>query len=318
MPKVLDEKMKKGNDLSGWNPVENYHKLAAAGCEFTILKAIKATLQPDKLFETHYKGCGEAGIPVIGVYTYSYANTVEKARTAIKACIDVTNRICAEYPLYTKPKRFYLDLEDVKMRGLGKNIVDIINTYKMYAEEAGYELCIYTYQNYYTNYIKPYLPYLQEIKFWMAKYPSTEVTTFKDKLPCCNMNIPNMLGWQYSSKGKVPGITGYADMNVWFEDETTVNKPVKQITAESNPFKEPDGYITLGNNGEGSKWVQWYLWRFGLLLTNGVPDSKKITGYIDNESFEAIKTAQVRLGLTGRQVDGIVGKATKALFRKVL
>lgn len=313
----MNEELEKGLDLSGWNLTEDYFEVGKAGCKFTILKVINAKLQPDKLFETHYKGCGEAGIPVIGVYTYSYANTTQKALSAIKACVDTLNQICSKYPSYSRPKVIYLDLEDTVMRGLGKKIVDIINTYRHYAENAGYELRIYTYQYFYNQYIKPYLLYLNGIKFWLAKYPSNQTTTFSDELPKNRPNIPDMLGWQYTSKGKVPGIRGYVDMNVWFKDETAVSDNHVEITAANNPFAEPTENITLGSSGEGAKWVQWYLWRFGLLLTNGVPDSNKITGFIDQESFEAIKTAQVRLGLSGRQVDGKVGKITRAIFRKV-
>ena len=79
------------------------------------------------------------------------------------------------------------------------------------------------------------------------------------------------------------------------------------ITADFNPFAEPPGVIKSGSKGEGAKWVQWYLWRFGLL------DKSEIDGVIGPKSISALKEAQRRLGLAP---DGIVGPDTKAMFKE--
>lgn len=79
------------------------------------------------------------------------------------------------------------------------------------------------------------------------------------------------------------------------------------ITVDVNPFREPTVLIGLNSRGEGAKWVQWFLWRFGLIT------KKEIDGIIGNKSYKAIKTAQERLGL---EVDGIVGKNTRNVFKE--
>lgn len=309
---------KKGVDLSGWNSVYNYSALAKAGCEFAILKVIKKNLNMDKLFETHFKGCNGAGIVVDGVYTYSYADTVAKAQQAIDACIKVINNVCAKYPQYERPEYIYLDLEDVVMRSLGHRIVDIIYEYKNRAEQAGYKFRIYTYQHFFNSYIKAYMNELSDIEFWIARYPSTQPITFTDEIPTVKFNIDaDIVGWQYSSKGQVPGVFGFVDMNIWYKDEDFENTHNVEITAEFNPFAEPTTVIKLGSRGEGANWVLWYLWRFGLLLTDGVPDSNKICGYIDEEASKAIAESQERLGLIGKNVDARVGNITRALYKKV-
>lgn len=81
------------------------------------------------------------------------------------------------------------------------------------------------------------------------------------------------------------------------------------ITPDVNPFVEPTVNIKRGTKGEGAKWVQWCLWRFGLLEQSG------IDGVIGLKSEAAIRTAQERLGLA---VDGIVGKNTRQTFKLVL
>lgn len=80
------------------------------------------------------------------------------------------------------------------------------------------------------------------------------------------------------------------------------------IAIANNPFKEPACIIKYGSRGEGAKWVQWCLWRFGLLEETG------IDGTIGTKSEAAIKTAQMRLRLAA---DGIVGKKTRQAFKRV-
>ncbi len=79
--------------------------------------------------------------------------------------------------------------------------------------------------------------------------------------------------------------------------------------ADHNPYIEPTTNVKKGTSGEGAKWVQWCLWRFGLLEESG------IDGVIGSKSVSAIKIAQARLGLN---VDGIVGKNTRTTFNSVL
>lgn len=88
-----------------------------------------------------------------------------------------------------------------------------------------------------------------------------------------------------------------------------VTTVLANITPEINPFTEPAINIKKGTKGEGAKWVQWCLWRFGLL------DQSGIDGVIGSKSEAAIRTAQVRLGLA---TDGIVGRNTRQKFKQAL
>ncbi len=78
---------------------------------------------------------------------------------------------------------------------------------------------------------------------------------------------------------------------------------------DHNPYTEPTTNVKKGSRGEGAKWVQWCLWRFGLLA------DAEIDGMIGSKSVTAIKIAQARLGI---KVDGIVGKSTRTTFNTVL
>jgi peptidoglycan hydrolase-like protein with peptidoglycan-binding domain len=129
-------------------------------------------------------------------------------------------------------------------------------------------------------------------------------------------NLPtgiSISGWQYSSKGKINGITGYVDLNVWYENKT-VKTTTTTITADNNPFTEPVSTCKVGTLGNDANWCLWYLWRFGYLKTNGQPDSTLINGVYGKDTAELVKTIQKLLGLT---VDGKVGKQTRAIFKKL-
>ena len=82
-----------------------------------------------------------------------------------------------------------------------------------------------------------------------------------------------------------------------------------KITVDFNPFTEPTANIKLGSKGDGVKWVQWYLWRFGLI------SKESIDGIFGVNTNAAVKEAQKRLGLNP---DGIVGKTTRETFKKTM
>lgn len=295
-------------DLSGWNEVEKYVAILQAGVKNVILKAINKNLKPDKKFEQHILGCKEAGIEVIGTYHYSYAVAVEVAKQAAMEWMKAVNGRC---------HLFILDYEDVILPK-DSRAAEIINAYAVEIQGAGYEFAVYTGLSLYNSYLKRYadkLPY----EFWIARYYAG-YKEFAISNPVNTRYIPvikhQLIGWQYTSSGRVPGVKGSVDINQWYKAIPDTH-PDKTMPADCNPFSEPVQNIRIGSSGEGAKWVQWYLWRFGLLLTNGAPDKAKVTGYINEESQRAIQESQRRLGLTGRNVDGIVGQITRALYRKV-
>lgn len=296
-----------GADLAQWNPVTDMAKAKAAGLEFAILKVINKSNNPEKAYKEHLAKCQAAGVPVIAGYTYSYANTVEKAKVAADAFIKT-----AAGDIDT----MVLDLEDVTMTGLGHRIIDIISTYQNLARQTGLKFVIYTGASYYNPCLKPFAGEIAKIPIWWARYPSITPKTINSELPDMKYLpiLPNqLLGWQYSSKGTVPGIEGDVDLNVWFTDigDTTADE---NVVPDYNKYMEPTMLIGLGSTGEGAKWVQWFLWRFGLLTdANGVPDALRINGTIDNDCVLAIEESQRRLGVPD---DGIVGPVTRAVYKK--
>lgn len=300
--------MKKGIDIAKWNKITDYKAVRNAGVQFAIVKVINSQNRPDSRFHEHVNGLKTAGVPITGGYTYSYANTVDKARKAADAFVEIA-----------KPKGInvmWLDLEDNAVKGLGSSIVDIINTYKMFADSADMDFGIYTGAQYYNPHLKPYKKEIADIPIWWARYPYTKERTITADVPDSKYLPTGMelYGWQYSSKGVIPGIQGYTDLNVWYENEAFENIQ-KEIPVEYNPFTEPTANVAVGKTGNDASWVQWYLWRFGKLVdSNGKPDATKINGLFEEDTKRQVMEVQ---GLLGLQADGIVGKITRATWKKI-
>ena len=184
-----------GIDVSQYQGTIDWKKVKGDGIQFAILKIIKKNLNPDEQFESNWSGCEEAGIPVPWVYNYSYATTEAKGRTDAQAVLKTLNG---------RETGVCLDVEDACQKGLGTLLIDIINAYAEVILSAGLDFCVYTGEWFFNTYIKPYggLSY----PLWIAKYGSYKP------------NIPGMIGWQYTSRGKVAGISGNVDMNIWYEE----------------------------------------------------------------------------------------------------
>lgn len=294
--------MKRGIDVSRWNVIKDYDALKRSGVEFAIVKVNNAGNAPDTRLHEHMAGFKAAGIPAKDGYNYCYANTKEKAHKASDSFVN----LALPYGI----KTMWLDLEDASMQGCGSKILDIIKVYRDTAEQAGMKFGIYTGASFYKPCLQRYASELRDIPFWWARYPSTQDKLITDPVPT-TQNLPKDLdldGWQYSSKGRVNGAQGYLDLNVWYEDNPVCNTTT-MIPVEYNPFTEPDRNVTVGTTGNDANWVLWYLWRFGKIT-----DVTLINGFITAEVVVLIKEVQLLLGL---KVDGIVGKNTRAVWKKI-
>ena len=76
--------------------------------------------------------------------------------------------------------------------------------------DAGYRFGIYCNLDWYNNVISEEL---KKYDFWIARYPSDDNGTLMERYR------PDAgIGWQYTSKGRVPGITVNVDRDVFYKD----------------------------------------------------------------------------------------------------
>lgn len=195
--------MKKGIDVSSYQGTVNWRAAAGDGVEFAILKVIRRDLTPDTRFERNWEGCQAAGVPVQGVYNYSYAATIPKAKGDAAKVLEI---------LAGRRATVWLDVEDGILENLGAALVDIIHAYAGVIAGGGQAFGVYTGQYFYERQIRPYggVPY----PLWIARYGSNDGQFHEEDRP----TLSGMAGWQYTSRGRVAGISGNVDKNVWYGD----------------------------------------------------------------------------------------------------
>lgn len=208
----------KGIDVSAWQGKIDWKTVADYGMGFAILRITEAGNVVDSQFENNLAGCNKYNIPV-GVYKYSYAMTIAEIQREARKAVSTLNGRRIQFPVF-------LDLEYNNQRSLGSESVHkMADAFRESVEAAGYKFAIYCNVDWYENVI---CSHLKKYDFWIARYPANDDGWLQERLR------PDFgVGWQYSSKAKIPGISGTVDRNVFYKDyseetekkeETTVNK----------------------------------------------------------------------------------------------
>lgn len=226
--------MRKLIDVSSYNGTVNWEKAQKYGCEGAILKIIRKDLKIDNGFNRNYQACNENEL-AWGVYNYSYATTVTKAKSDMELVCDILDKIDKSSFKYG----VWFDIEDKVQASLSKaKIAEIINAAQQVVEERGYLFGVYTGMSYYNEHIDRKL--VKCNNWWIARYyrgdARMQIATNPDeeKKPAA-ANI----AWQYTSKGRFPkiissGNSGNFDLNVLYKEpvakkvEENTKKPIKK------------------------------------------------------------------------------------------
>lgn len=205
----------KGIDVSQWQGGEiNFEKVKAAGYSFVIIRAGygRAASQKDPCFENNYKKAKAAGLK-IGAYWYSYANSVDDAKTEAAAFISIIKDKTFEMPLY-------FDLEEQKQFAKGRAFCsELVKAFCNALEAVGYWAGLYISRSPLQSYITSEVA--NRYALWVAEYNS-------------RLNYSGQYGmWQYSSTGKVDGIAGNVDLNCCY-----IDYPAEIVAAGLNGFKK--------------------------------------------------------------------------------
>lgn len=230
----------KAIDVSSNQGKPDWTKVAKSGVKVAILRVHQRD-GADSSFEHNYKGCKSNGI-LIGGYKYSYALTPAQAIDEAENVIEVLNGRGLDFPI------FY-DLEWDQQRSLGKQAVEnIAVAFLTRIKKAGYKVGIYCNYDWYNNVLSDAL---KQYDYWIARYPANDNGSVQERLR------PNVgVGWQYSSKGKVSGISGNVDMDVFYTDyrteqkgETTVVKTkLQEFTELGDYYASNGGYLEKKSN----------------------------------------------------------------------
>lgn len=223
----------KGIDVSAWQGQIDWKTVAAYGMDFAILRITEAGNVTDKYFERNYTECQKYNIPT-GVYKYSYAMTITEIQSEARKVVSVLNGRKLQYPVW-------LDLEYNNQRSLGaENIHKMAEAFEKIITAAGYKFGIYCNVDWYMNVI---CSHLKKYDFWIARYPANDDGWLQERLR------PDFgVGWQYSSKAKIPGINETVDRSVFYKDYKEVSTVDKNIEKLILIAKNEIGYLEKKSN----------------------------------------------------------------------
>lgn len=192
--------MKNGIDISHWQGPINFQELKKSNIEFIIIKAGGSDkgFYKDSKFETYYASAHNLGFKV-GAYYFVGKDCVSSADGEADAnrFLNIIKGKKFEYPVY-------IDIETTP-KSMKKGATDAVIAFCEVLENAGY------YAGIYSSDISGFHDALQIERLssydkWVARY---------GKSP----NYVKSFGmWQYSSKGKLPGITGNVDLDIAYLD----------------------------------------------------------------------------------------------------
>ncbi|WP_077616500.1 glycoside hydrolase family 25 protein [Caenibacillus caldisaponilyticus] len=215
--------MLKGIDVSEHNGEINWDKVKADGVKFAMIRMgygsdIKS--QDDSQFERNVREAERVGIPW-GAYLYSYALTVEQAKSEAAHALRLLKGKKPSYPIA-------FDMEDAdhykEKHGMPANnvLVDICDTFLSIVSDAGYDVMLYANKDWLENRLNS--SKLGKYKKWVAQWG--------DKL---TYNDENVVMWQFTNSGIVHGINDHVDMNYSYVDFGAAKKPTSKPKSESKP-----------------------------------------------------------------------------------
>ncbi|MCM1134584.1 MAG: hypothetical protein NC400_03320 [Clostridium sp.] len=191
-----------GIDVSKWNGSIDWNAVKNSGVSFVIIRcgyrgSSTGALIEDPKFRSNIQGAAKAGLKV-GVYFFTQAvNEVEAVEEASMA-VNLVKGYNISYPVF-------LDVESSN-GGRGDGIdtatrTAVCRAFCQTVQNSGYKAGIYANKTWFNSHIDA--PSLTSYKIWLAQYAAA---------PSYTRTKYDM--WQYSSKGKIAGISTDVDMNI--------------------------------------------------------------------------------------------------------
>lgn len=229
----------KGIDVSKWNETVDYGQVKKSGIDFVMIRSSYGDgtnrfkeKGRDPLFERNYEGAKSQGL-FVGVYHYSYATNLEEAHREAEFFLKTIRGKSFEYPVV-------IDIEDEKLQSSlkGKKLTGIAEASLRAIEEAGYYAMLYSSKHWLENYMDSKA--LKRYDTWVAQWSSALTYTGAWGI------------WQYSSKGKVSGISGNVDLNYSRKDYPSImaQKGLNNHKAKPQETSSKKGIVVYSANAD--------------------------------------------------------------------
>ena len=192
-------KIYKGIDVSEWQGDIDFKKVKESGIEVVYIRAGQGFSYEDAKFETNYEKAKENGLK-IGVYHYVTARSVEDAKLQAKFFVSLISNKKIDCKLA-------MDFESFGNL-INSQINEIALAYLKELEELSKKEAI-VYSNTYDAKYK-FNSEVAKYPLWVAQYGVNE--------PQDNGKWKSWEGYQYSSTGRVNGISGNVDLDKFTEN----------------------------------------------------------------------------------------------------
>ena len=211
-------------DVSQWQGKIDFNKVKASGVSAVIIRCgygkYKAggSMNTDSYFYQNIKNAKAAGLAV-GVYYFSYAYTRQQAINEANHCLRIIKGYGLNLPVYfdweydsmTKAKKF-MGSKAFKKVNWRSNITDMTAAFCDTITKGGYRAGYYFNLQYLNNYYTP--SKLTRYSTWYAIWGNNKPGA-NPWLHANKMSTPTKYDvWQFTSRGKVPGINGYVDCDL--------------------------------------------------------------------------------------------------------
>lgn len=197
---------RKGIDVSKYQGEIDWDKVKADGVEFAIIRIAyrgygSGEIVTDEQAVANIKNATKAGVKV-GVYFFSQAINEKEAEEEAEYVIDIIDKYKIEYPIV-------FDMEEIngdtaRTDKLTKEEkTDIAIAFCERVKEEKYTPMVYANIKWFAGYYD--MKRLEAYDKWFAYYDDTLYFPYKIKM------------WQYTDSGKVDGIAGNVDLNIYVE-----------------------------------------------------------------------------------------------------
>lgn len=228
----------KGIDVSKHNGTIDWEKVKADGVAFAMIRAGFGKNNIDEQFKRNITECNRLGIPV-GIYWFSYALNEKMAKEEAEYCLAAIKDYSIEFPVAFDLEYDSLRYAQSKGVTIDKHLASkLVDAFCQTIESRGYYAMNYANQDYLANRFD--LSVTNKYDLWYAFW--------SDKV-----DRPYGI-WQYTSKGKLAGISGHVDLNYTDKNYAEIirqrglNRLSQTSQEDGEPEAEPRDHKSLQQN----------------------------------------------------------------------
>lgn len=308
----MKEVLYQGPDISKHNGIVDIKSIRDVGFKRIGIRAGYGKNNIDQRYVANVEACYNLNVDVL-LYWFSYALTVEMAKNEAGYAIKQAAKYWKSCPI-----AFDLEYDTVnyaRKNGVAidkKMATDMAIAFLKEVRDAGYIPVIYTNKDYKKNYfdLERITKEVGTVYVWYARYSSA---ISESEVESCDI-------WQWTSKGKIAGVSGNVDLNEFYTDFATEKKEQSpstskcnlnilsfQAAANADGYRDADGKALVEDGIDGPK-TQYVRRQINLKAKRaGLTWKTGSTGYV-------VKWWQGRMNeILGHdnKVDGFFGKNTR-------